>query len=82
MTKFLRWGVFFRDREGGDWAERFRWIGNDIAGMPTQWAAERWAQDIQRMHPEWEVEAQQTNEPLPGSFDETFAPLLPPIPSA
>lgn len=73
----LRWGVFIRDRDGGgEWAERHRWTGNDIAALPTQWAAEYRAAETAAIHPEWDVEARQTTDPLPGTWDEAFAPLI------
>lgn len=74
----LRWGVFTRDpRPGEEWSERFRWANGNLVALPGQQAAEARAAEIRALHPEWEVEARQTADPLPGAFREAFAELLP-----
>lgn len=75
----VRWGVFVREAGGdGEWEERHRWVNGDLAPLPDQEAAEARAAETRNWHPEWEVEARQTAGQLPGSFEETFAALLPP----
>ena len=74
----MRWGVFVCDpQDGPQWAERFRWDGNDLVPLPDQAAAETRAAETRQAHPDWEVEARQTADPLPGTFRETFAEWLP-----
>jgi hypothetical protein len=78
MTAPLRWGVFVRDpAESPEWGERFRWDGNNLVPLPGQAAAEARAGETRQMHPEWDVEARQTADPLPGTFREAFAEWLP-----
>lgn len=74
-----RWGVFVRvaGDPDDDWEERFRWVNGDPAPLADQEAAEARAELARRLHPDWEVEARQTSDPFPGSFEEAFAALLP-----
>lgn len=75
---WARWGVFVRDADdGGEWTERHRWCNGDLAPLTDQEAAEERAAETRDLHPEWDVEARQTAEPLPGDFGEAFAALLP-----
>jgi hypothetical protein len=74
----VRWGVFVRDlRDGPEWYERHRWDGNDLIVLDSRLAAESRAAETADWHPEWEVEPRQTDDPLPGTFRETFAEWLP-----
>jgi len=74
-----RWGVFVRDADdGGEWTERHRWGNGKLMTLPDRQAAEERAAETRDMHPEWEVEARQTETPLPGDFGDAFAALLPP----
>jgi hypothetical protein len=75
---WARWGVFVRDADDdGEWTERHRWGNGKLMTLPDQEAAEKRAAETRDLHPEWEVEARQTAEPLPGDFHEAFAALLP-----
>jgi hypothetical protein len=76
--RVMRWGVFVRDpRDGIGWEERHRWIDGNLAELTSQTDAENRAAEVRQLHPEWDVEARLTDDPLPGTFRETFAPLLP-----
>lgn len=73
----LRWGVFARERlDGGDWSERHRWDGNSLVPLNSAQDALDRADETAGRHPEWDVEARQTRDPLPGSFTESFAAFL------
>jgi hypothetical protein len=73
----LRWGVFVRDAgDDGEWTERHRWTNGKLAALPDHEAAEVRAAETQDLHPEWEVEARQTAEPLPGTWAETHSAYL------
>jgi hypothetical protein len=73
-----RWGVFVRELSGdADWAEMFRWDGNNLVPLPDEASARSRAADLAGRHPEWAVEARQTSVPLPGTFRESFADWLP-----
>jgi hypothetical protein len=73
-----RWGVFAREPAvSPDWAEIFRWDGNELVPLPDAVSARERAADLAGQHPEWDVEARQTDVPLPGTFRESFADLLP-----
>jgi hypothetical protein len=76
-----RWGVFVREADPvSDWTERHRWGNGKLMPLPDQEAAEIRAAEVRGLHPEWDVEARQTAEPLPGDFHEAFAAFLPPPP--
>ena len=78
MSGELRWGVFVRDpRESPDWEEWHRWSGDDLVELDSQDAAGTRAAEIAGRHPDWDVEARQTSDPLPGPFREAFRELLP-----
>ena len=77
-TEGMRWGVFVRDpRDGPEWSERHRWTDGELDKLGDQAAADTRAAEYRRIHPEWEVTVRQTADPLPGTFRETFAALLP-----
>jgi hypothetical protein len=74
----VRWGVFVRDpADGPEWTERHRWIGRNLDALTSQPAADARAAETAALHPDWDVEARQTADPLPGTFTETFRELLP-----
>lgn len=71
-----RWGVFVRDpRSSRPWHERHRWIDGELVPLPDQGAAEKRAAEIHGWHPEWEVEARQTSDPLPATWRESILQL-------
>lgn len=71
-----RWGVFI-SAPTGEPVERHRWSGNDLVPLWSREAAEVRAAEIRDLHPDWQVTAQETDLPLPGSWRETFVHLLP-----
>jgi hypothetical protein len=75
--KAPRWGVFVRQDGGGEWREWHRWTYAGLAQLIGQQAAEHRAAEIHGRHPEWQVEVRPVRDPLPGTFEETFAAFLP-----
>jgi hypothetical protein len=72
----MRWGVFVRDPEAGEWREWFRWDGDELVPLEDRLDAESRAQGYRKRHPDWQVEARQTDRPLPGTWSSAFAEWL------